>query len=609
MKNHSTKRALLLSALAIVMSVAMLIGSTFAWFTDSASTAVNTIQSGTLKIDIQKADGTSLDGQTINFVNVNDSADILWEPGVTFNTEPFYIVNNGSLNLKFQFDIVGAAGDVELLDVISFTAIGAGVNYLTAGEQLLAPGAKLGPIVITGVMDKNAGNQYQGKTVTGLAISLVATQAAVESDSISNEYDKDAVNMSPVHKLPATSKDMSLSTNGNKPVVIDLPAEVIDDLKGNNVTSISLIASDAREEIVNGKQSVIFDVVELVNQNGQIIDTEALALDEFTVTLPTGYAEGTEVTIFHDGEYIKLGTVGANGVLTYTTTHLCEITLQAGLEKVEDGVFKVTATGNYEIYNANGLYWFAGEVNKYSNYEHPFENITVSLLTDIDLKDAEWIPIGDYRFQANRFCGTFDGMGNTISNFKITKKTSKNDSNKSSYGFFGNVDGTIMNLAIENVTVSSYAYTGALVGRLNGGSVINCHVKNANVKPSYWQGGGMIGQLNDGCTVKDCTISNSTVTGASAIGGMFGPLTATGADKKLLFENCVVSDCTILQEGGFGESYDRLFGAMFADVDVADNETVIKNCKVVNTTVKGEGTTALYNTLSGSEVYIDGVKK
>ena len=41
--SKQTKRALLTSALAILASVAMLIGSTFAWFTDTASTAVNRI--------------------------------------------------------------------------------------------------------------------------------------------------------------------------------------------------------------------------------------------------------------------------------------------------------------------------------------------------------------------------------------------------------------------------------------------------------------------------------------------------------------------------------------------------------------------------------------
>ena len=58
-KTKSTKRALLMSALALLMCVSMLIGSTFAWFTDSVTSAGNTIQSGTLKVDLVDAQGNS----------------------------------------------------------------------------------------------------------------------------------------------------------------------------------------------------------------------------------------------------------------------------------------------------------------------------------------------------------------------------------------------------------------------------------------------------------------------------------------------------------------------------------------------------------------------
>lgn len=217
MKN--TRRALLLSALSLVMCVAMLIGSTFAWFTDSASTAVNSIVSGTLDIAIEKADGTNLEGSSLNFVAADGTTNVLWEPNCTFNTEEFYIVNNGNLALKFQFDITGAIGDVQLLDVIDLTAkvtvpeleVPYGgfafimQNYeldllkgvmLSDGtclnEYVIKPGESFGPIAISGHMDKDAGNEYQGLTVQGLAISVIATQAMTESDSIDESYDMDA---------------------------------------------------------------------------------------------------------------------------------------------------------------------------------------------------------------------------------------------------------------------------------------------------------------------------------------------------------------------------------------------------------------------------------
>ena len=88
--SKSTKRALLTSALAILMCVAMLIGTTFAWFTDTASTAVNKIQSGKLDVDLQmlNSDGSwvSAKGETLEFKKAANAEGekVLWEPGCTY---------------------------------------------------------------------------------------------------------------------------------------------------------------------------------------------------------------------------------------------------------------------------------------------------------------------------------------------------------------------------------------------------------------------------------------------------------------------------------------------------------------------------------------------
>ena len=149
-----------------------------------------------------------------------------------------------------------------------------------------------------------------------------------------------------------------------------------------------------------------------------------------------------------------------------------------GRKDVIKGVAYDETTNTYSISTADGLGWVAKYVNQYSDYSRPFDGATVVLTCDINLGGIEWTPIGDYRFSANRFCGTFDGQGHTVSNFKITKRTDKNDDKKSSYGFFGNMEGTVKNLTIDNATVSSYAYVGALVGRMTNGVLENCHVTN-----------------------------------------------------------------------------------------------------------------------------------
>ena len=122
MKN--TKRSLLLSALALVICVTMLIGSTFAWFTDSASTAVNTIQSGKLdvvleKFDEAKGEWVTAEGQPLSFkkaAGAPANEEVLWEPGCTYELPLIRVRNNGNLALKYEISVIGGKGDLKLFD-------------------------------------------------------------------------------------------------------------------------------------------------------------------------------------------------------------------------------------------------------------------------------------------------------------------------------------------------------------------------------------------------------------------------------------------------------------------------------------------------------------
>ena len=281
-----------------------------------------------------------------------------------------------------------------------------------------------------------------------------------------------------------------------------------------------------------------------------------------------------------------------------------------GNKYVCNGVTK-DQNGDYYLSNAAGLFWLAGEVNKYYNYERPFEGVTVYLTTDINLQGAEWIPIGDYRFSANRFCGTFDGQNHTISNFKISKDTDKDDAKKSSYGFFGNVEGTIKNLTIDDASVNAYAYTAILVGRLTNGTLENCHVKNSSVVNSFWQAGGLVGQQNEVCNIKNCSVDNVTVQSKSCVGLLVGPMTNEEKDPATVsaIENCSVKNSKIIQRGSHGSAYDKLFGVINADVDFSNNTLNINNFTSENNSFDRNGVDAdlaLYAGLQGN-VFIDGV--
>ncbi len=212
---RATKRALLTSVTALVMCVVMLVGTTFAWFTDTASTGVNKIQAGNLKVDIVNKDGTSLKNESLSFIKAGPTADtgatteILWEPGCRYLTEGFKIKNAGNLALKWKAEInkedaktevvAGSNGkrNMNLLDVIDF--------YIVKGTEENAPAVAIENFTgtlsaeatsdlyyIKGVMKTSAGNDYQNLTLDGISITVYATQLTAEFDSFDNQYDKDA---------------------------------------------------------------------------------------------------------------------------------------------------------------------------------------------------------------------------------------------------------------------------------------------------------------------------------------------------------------------------------------------------------------------------------
>ena len=217
----ATKRALLTSVMALVMCVVMLVGTTFAWFTDTASTGVNKIQAGNLDIELQYAtawDNTTgaptgwdkAEGKTLTFkTKDNRAADkILWEPGCTYELPELRIVNKGNLALKYKISISGAKdatpendkNDLKLLDVIDWTysvsgAGGDATAELGTERHLAAKTSEadvFDTLTIKGQMQTSAGNDYQGMAIEGIAITVVATQDTVENDSFGNTYDQDA---------------------------------------------------------------------------------------------------------------------------------------------------------------------------------------------------------------------------------------------------------------------------------------------------------------------------------------------------------------------------------------------------------------------------------
>lgn len=104
MKKNNAKRSLMVSVLAMLLCCAMLVGTTFAWFTDSVSTGRNTIKSGNLDVVLEY----STDGENWTEVGLNTvifDKEALWEPGYT-QVVAFRVTNAGSLALKYNLNTV-----------------------------------------------------------------------------------------------------------------------------------------------------------------------------------------------------------------------------------------------------------------------------------------------------------------------------------------------------------------------------------------------------------------------------------------------------------------------------------------------------------------------
>ena len=328
--SKSTKRALLTSVLALLMCVAMLIGTTFAWFTDTASTGVNKIVSGNLKVDIIGADSDS-HIEKLNFTKAAgaEGEALLWEPGCRYLTDGFRIANKGNLALKWKAEInkdnivdgkaaPTAKDGKSLLDVIDFyvvTKAADGTETAVAIEnftgKLAANVGKSETYYIKGVMQTTAGNDYQDLTLDGITITVYATQDTVENDSFNDQYDKDAgypVASAAEMKealanggIVSVNKDIKTDNIGDnvadritisQPTTLNLDAKIIspDDM-GNNSQNFCALIVDADTTINAGENGGI----DTGRNGGYAINVRKGA--NLTITGGSYYGGGTAVQV------------------------------------------------------------------------------------------------------------------------------------------------------------------------------------------------------------------------------------------------------------------------------------------------------------------------
>ena len=229
MKKNVTKRALVLSLLSLLLCMSMLVGTTFAWFTDSVTSGKNRIVAGNLDIELKYSKNFT-NWETVEGATALVDPEALWEPG---RTEVVYLKmsNEGTLTLKYNFamtvanTIIGksvADNEIELskylkYDIVPVTgaydgrdaaraAVESTAKELTAytDADVMAPGASKTMALVV-YMPESVGNEanYRGEAIPTieLGLNLFATQKDAEKDSFGPDYDKYSTTVKNVEEL------------------------------------------------------------------------------------------------------------------------------------------------------------------------------------------------------------------------------------------------------------------------------------------------------------------------------------------------------------------------------------------------------------------------
>ena len=609
-KKRSTKRALLLSFLSLLMCVSMLIGSTYAWFTDSVTSANNKIQSGTLKIDLEL-----LNAETGAWDSLKANNDPIfnydkWEPGYT-DVKVLRVSNKGNLALKWIAKFVSAGELSDLAEVIDVYVKEDVTSYpdkrvdlsgwkhvgniqkfvdtietTTHGE--LEPMGEAGAIETLGIalkMQETAGNYYQGMSLGAFDIQIFATQLTYEDDSFDDQYDVESkypMVSAPV-ALPEAAAAVTLKTDF---FTITVPAPVVEDIKDDGAKKLHIEHTAPVFDKVNN--TVSFDSVELVDENGNVVDIPENNPDLLEIVLPVNYPDGATVNVYHDGVQMATGLVVANGCVTYTVEHLCEVTVELVTEawdgKTEDTTWYDAAEDEFELYAPEQIAGLASLVDGGKS----FKGKTISLVASVDLgvmdengEPISFEPIGS--FSDNKaFDGVFDGQGHTIFNMYQSGWALSNgywDGPEYGMGFFS---------LVENASVKNVNFDGAslpteanIIGVVAGGAA-NSTFENINITNAYlgnhsWYSGGAIGWAEGEVKLINCDIDANSVVSSqwgdfnNANGGLIGGIDST---SKIYLKDCEVA-CVIDAYNDVTSAYEwysyRSCGMLIGDTEQKDD--------------------------------------
>lgn len=504
-ERKATKRALLTSITALVMCVVMLAGTTFAWFTDTASTNVNKIQAGKLDVALEMYDTTqsrwvNAEGKTLNWVKATTGSGqaTLWEPGAEYKLPELKVVNNGNLALKYEIAITGAVDadgrndldSMKLLNVLKFkSVVGSDTKENVYGQPIatgtLETNGAEQIIKLSAKMDENAGNGYMNMALSNITVTVKAMQASFEHDSNGNTYDQDA-NGNPDNPTWSVSAHVTANVATGDTVLrnADGTVELTAPAGSTGATSLTLkvepkTAVDSNITVNAGQTAQPYEISLVDENNGSVTAGNGKV---FNVKLYVGKGlSGNSVKVYHNSTEITGAQYDSDsGYVTFTTDSFSPFTV----------VFDtpVAIVGDTYYYTLSEAVTAAKDGN------------TITLVRDVELSKAITI----------EKAVTLDLNGHTIANSlnsngyslvtkaaaTIVNGTYKGTGTARGIGAYGN-------LTMRNVTVDVAGQVG-----------VACSVANSQytIEDSTIKGGYALCNFSNNATIN---VSNSTLEGES----------------------------------------------------------------------------------------------
>lgn len=595
MSKKTTKRALAMSFVSVFLCVCTLVGTTFAWFTDSASTAVNKIQSGTLDIvlEYESAPGvwTDAKNQTLEFKKASNAPQdeaILWEPGCTYELPAIRVRNNGNLALKYEIVINGVNGDAKLLEAINWTANDAAISTITGA--LLTKDATSNPIVIKGHMKEDAGNEYQGLEISGIGVTVQATQKDAEFDSFNNQYDANA-------KFDVSVWDGTTVTapvaDANGVYHISTAADLVGmmNVTGNSIYKGKTIVLDNNIDL-GGR--TVKGIGGISTNFAGVFDGQGYTISNFKVdSTENSYYAGLFNQVSHGGTIknltVKNATIVGNSMVGAVASSLENNAVIDNCKAIDCtliGVKKVgavvgysagsTVTNNYAE-NCN-VFYSEKEGAKILGYENTGSTVSNNTANNVSVNQGvavssadELVALGGTKINGKYILTAdidmtgkamksmeisggavvnFDGNGHTISNLNLgaAKLHGMTGAGNEVAGLFDlsapatTVSLTVSDLTVKNATVSCSGFAAAIVGyNSNGGTVItlnNVDVDGATVTADSVA--ALVAYSTGKVNLNNCDVKGLTLTGEAGrpekVGAYIG--TANNTSCVVTVTNC-----------------------------------------------------------------------